>query len=396
MNASALADVPAYAGDLFSEEGIASPYSHYSAIRAIGPVVRLADAGLLAVGRYADVKSLLLDHRGFVSGEGVALNETVNGMSRGTTLASDAPLHTKLRGIIGAPLMPQALEELQAQIRAAADGLIERLARTKSFDGVVDLARFLPVSIVSHLVGLPEDGRENMLDWAAATFDCMGPDNGRFAAAMPMLGEMIAYTVEQAGPDKVKPGSWAARIYDAVDQGMVPREQVPALLLDYLGPSLDTTIFATGHLLHLLARHPDQWQALRDDAALINNAVEETVRLESPIRGFTRVAAEDSAIGGVTVPKGARVLVLYASANRDERKWEAPERFDIRRANASQHLGFGKGRHVCAGQHLARLEMRCLLDAMVRHFPRFEVGTPTIQANNLLRGFASLPLQVFG
>ena len=127
---------------------------------------------------------------------------------------------------------------------------------------------------------------------------------------------------------------------------------------------------------------------------LVQNAVEETIRFESPIRGFTRVTAEDVDIDGVSVAAGTRLLLLYASANRDERKWDNPDRFDITRPNAREHLGFGKGRHVCAGQHLAKLEMMALLEAMLRHFPRFEASDPVIQSNNLLRGFESIAVRV--
>lgn len=385
---------PTYDADIYSDSAIAAAYGHYAAIREAGPVVWLSAQNVYALGRFKDVKAALLDHRTFLSGGGVALNEMINGISRGTTLASDAPLHGTLRNIVGAPLRPEAVALLKAQIAEAAEALVVRLVGAGRFDGVVDFARFLPVSIISSLVGLPEDGRENMLDWAAATFNCLGPDNARSAAALPELQAMLAYTVEGAGPDRVHPGSWAARIYEAAEQGIVPREQVPALLLDYLGPSLDTTIFATAHLLHLLGSDAAQWERLRGDPALISNAIEEAVRLESPIRGFSRTLAHDIEIDGTPVVEGSRVLLLFASANRDEAKWEAPERFDVARPNARDHLGFGMGRHGCAGQHLARLEMQCLMTSLVRHVRAFRTGAPVVQPNNVLRGYASLPVEI--
>lgn len=387
---------PTYDADIYADSGITAPYEHYAAIRNAGPVVWLAAQQAYAVGRYKNVKAALLDHRTFLSGEGVALNDFTNGISRGTTLASDAPVHGTLRTIIGAPLRPEAVAILRDQIADAAEALVLRLVRQKRFDGVVDFARFLPVSIISTLVGLPEEGRENMLDWAAATFNCLGPQNDRATGALPELQAMLAYTVEGVGADNVRPGSWAAQIYDAADRGLVPSEQVPALLLDYLGPSLDTTIFATGHLLHLLGSNPDQWAMLKSEPALIPNAIEEAVRLESPIRGFSRVLSRDVELEGSKVAAGSRVLLLYASANRDVAKWDEPERFDVTRKNARDHLGFGIGRHGCAGQHLARLEMQCLLTSLVRHVSSFEVGAPVVQKNNVLRGFASLPVEITG
>lgn len=380
--------------DIYADRGIASPYGHYAAIRDAGPVVWLAAQQVYAFGRFKEVKAALLDHKTYISGAGIALNDFANQISQGTTLASDAPLHGTLRSVIGAPLRPEAVADLKEQIASAADALVVRLVKQGSFDGVVDFARFLPVSIISTLVGLPEEGRENMLDWAAATFDCLGPDNERAGAALPQLQAMLDYTVQSVGASKVRPGSWAARIYEAAEQGVVPHAQVPALLLDYLGPSLDTTIFATSHLLHLLGTHPEQWAKLKNDQALLNNAIEEAVRLESPLRGFSRTLARDVEVGGAELAAGSRILLLYASANRDERKWENPEEFDVSRPNARDHLGFGIGRHGCAGQHLARLEMQCLLTSLVRHVNSFNVGEPVMQLNNVLRGLASLPVKI--
>ncbi|WP_332790749.1 cytochrome P450 [Sphingomonas sp. GB1N7] len=339
---------------------------------------------------------MLLDHGSFVSGQGIALNDPINLGGEGTTLASDPPVHQKLRGIIAAPLQPKAVALLRKQIQQAADDLIDRLAARGRFDGVVDLARFLPLAIVSNLVGLPEQGRENMLDWAAAIFDCLGPANDRFTIAAPVMHEMMGYVFTKAGRAQVKSDSWAARIFEAADAGIVSHQQVPILLLDYLGPSLDTTIFATAHLLNLLGQHPDQWQQVRADPALVDRAIDEAVRLESPIRGFSRVATRDIEVGDGMVPEGKRVLVLFASANRDDRKWIDPERFDVTRPDVRSHVGFGLGRHVCAGQHLARLEMACLVRAMVERMPEFTVGAPVVQANNVLRGFASMPVSVVG
>lgn len=380
--------------DIYADSGIASPYGHYAAIRDAGPVVWLAAQQVYAFGRFKEVKAALLDHKTYISGAGIALNDFANQISQGTTLASDAPLHGTLRSVIGAPLRPEAVADLKEQIASAADALVVRLVKQGSFDGVVDFARFLPVSIISTLVGLPEEGRENMLDWAAATFDCLGPDNERAGAALPQLQAMLDYTVQSVGASNVRPGSWAARIYEAAEQGVVPHAQVPALLLDYLGPSLDTTIFATSHLLNLLGTHQAQWSKLKSDPTLLNNAIEEAVRLESPLRGFSRTLARDVEVEGTELAAGSRILLLYASANRDERKWENPEEFDVSRPNARDHLGFGIGRHGCAGQHLARLEMQCLLASLVRHVSSFNVGEPVMQLNNVLRGLASLPVKI--
>ncbi|RYJ04893.1 MAG: cytochrome P450, partial [Actinomycetales bacterium] len=146
--------------------------------------------------------------------------------------------------------------------------------------------------------------------------------------------------------------------------------------------------------LMLLAEHPDQWTALKADPSLIPNTVNEVVRLESPLRAFARYVERDAEIGGVTVDAGSRVVVFYASANRDERFWDAPDRFDITR-NATPQLGFGQGAHGCAGQGLARLETQSILRSIVRRVDRLEItDVPTWGRNNIIHKLDHLPLRL--
>lgn len=389
--------IPATEIDLYEDAQIRDPYAAYATFRDTGPVVHMRSHNLYVISRLADIRKAALDHRVFSSAKGIAANDMVNGAASNsdirTTIASDPPYHTRLRQIVGAPLQPAAVRELEPRIQAAADALVDRLVEQGSFDGATDFARHLPLLIVSRLVGLPEEGRQNMLEWAAATFNVLGPMNQRAQTALPKFMEMLGYINSKAQASMVANGSWAARIYDKVDEGVISMPQAATLLVDYLGPSLDTTIFATGHLLHLLGTHPEQWDRLRDDPGLVRNAVEECVRLESPIRGFTRSVTEETEVGGITVPTGARVLLLYASGNRDERRWDQPDKFDVTR-DTGGHLGFGAGRHACAGMHLARLEIVSLMTAFVQRVRRFEVGQSTPAMNNVLRGIGSLPVTI--
>jgi cytochrome P450 len=382
---------PVYDVDIYSDEVIQDPYPHYRRIRDLGAAVWLPANDLWAIGRHADVREGLADHENFRSGNGVSGNEAANRIAPGNLLASDPPLHDHLRRIVAAPLSPRALNAVKNRIEESAEALVERLINRRSFDGMTDLAQYLPVSIVSELVGLPEHGRENMLRWAGAVFDMLGGNNDRAADAMPVVMEMRSYTVNEATRDKVRPGGWVALLYDAADQGVIRPEQVQMLMRDYLGPSLDTTIFATGHLMYLFGRHPEQWQMVRSDPSLIPNAINEAVRLESPIRGFTRYAATDRQIGDTLIPAGDRALMLYASANRDERRWDQPEKFDVKRM-LTDHVGFGHGIHSCAGMQLARLEIRSIVTAMTKRVKTIEVGQPTLAVNNVLRGYERLPM----
>lgn len=384
---------PTYDVDLYSDEVLLSPYPHYRAIRDLGEAVWLKQHGMWVIGRHSDVRNALAAHNIFISGRGVAANDLSNGNSPGNLLASDPPLHTHLRKIVSKPLHPKALAQVKPRIEASAVTLIDKLLARNSFDGMSDLAHFLPISIVSEMVGLPDAGRRNMLEYASAVFDLFGVDNTRTEAALPIVIKMRKYLSEHATPDKVLPEGWIAGLYDAVDQGLIKQEQVQTLMRDYLGPSIDTTIFAIGHLLHLFGQYADQWEALLQEPNRAGNAINEAIRLESPIRGFTRVLSQDHTIGEIKLFSGERVLILYASANRDERRWDQPDKFDICRG-LTDHVGFGHGIHQCVGMQLARLEMRSILTAMIARVSKIEIlGAPVYAKNNVLRGLDSLPIK---
>lgn len=374
--------------DLCSDEVLADPYPAYRRIREAGPVVHLAAHDVLAVGRYADARRALRSTDDFTSSRGIGLNPVVNGGGRRITLTAEGELHRTLKSIVMAPMMPKRLAELTDRIQTVADDLVRNLVDRRRFDGVTDLAVHLPVTVVSHLVGLPEEGRRNMLTWSAATFNLIGPLNHRAQQSVDSMLEMAMYAASLTRDD-LAPDSWGSLVFAAADAGRIDDEQAANLFIDYIAPSLDTTIHAVSHMVNLLGSHPDQWVLVRDDAALAELAVEEVLRYEAPVRGFTRVAARATEIDGVPIAEGDRVWVLNAAANRDERHYADPDRFDVRRGSAD-HLAFGHGAHLCAGVHLARLEMRVLLDAMRRHVRAIEIGERWVSDNNILRGWASL------
>ncbi|HEY3610280.1 MAG TPA: cytochrome P450 [Pseudonocardiaceae bacterium] len=382
---------PASDIDLYTEESIRSPYRDYRALRDLGPAVWLAQYQVWVVARYREVYAALHDHETFSSGSGVALSDAINERMRGTTLASDPPYHDHVRGLINGPLTPKALRKHQALFQEVADDLVDKLLGQSTFDAVTDFAQVLPLSVVPDLLGWPAEGRERFLPWASAAFNTVGPMNERAAAEVPAMREMWQYIAEMAESGRLRDGSWGADLVTAAAAGKVEKQLIPSLIGDYLVPSLDTTISALTSALWLFGRHPEQWHAVRADNSLIPNALNEIIRYESPARGFSRLLTRDHAFDGVELPAGSRVLMLYASANRDERKWATPDVFDIRRPNAKDHVGFGHGIHGCVGQGLARLEGNSLLTALAKRVRHIEVGEPTWRVNNHIRAIASMP-----
>jgi cytochrome P450 len=322
--------------------------------------------------RFDEVKSALANDTDFISSKGVMMNEPTNEATAGITLCSNGEPHKAMRKVLLKPLSPKALQELKEQIYSEAESLIDRLVAKKRFNAATDLAQHLPVTIVSKLVGVPEEGRERMLEWATAGFNCVGPMNKRAEESFPLVGELAQYLENDCTPDNLTPGGWAAKIWEAADRGEISHDQCPAMMTDYMGPALDTTISATQSAIYLFAKHPEQWEKVRQNPAIIPNAINEIIRIYSPIQNFSRLTARDVEIGGVTIPKESRVIVSYACANRDPRKWENPNHFDVER-RAQEQLGFGFGAHQCIGNNLARLEIRALLTALADKVKRFEL-----------------------
>jgi cytochrome P450/ferredoxin-NADP reductase len=383
--------VPVYDVDYYSDDFILNPYPHYAKMRELGPIVFIPMLKIYAITRYAEVREVLQDWAAFRSGDGIAADKGGNDFFAGASnLMNDPPVHDEIRVKMAAPLLPGALANIRDRVGQMADALIDRLVQVGQFDGMADLSRFLPETLVTELVGLPDDGRENMLTWAAAAFDITGVQNERGRRGTEVLSDMRDWIVTKATPDQLKPGSLTARIRDMVTEGEIPDHLFMGIMNDYITPSLDTTISVTGELIFQLGRNPDQWTLIKNDQTLIDNAVNEAVRTGSPIRSFTRVATRDYDLSGITIPEGARVMVMFASANYDERKYADPERFDVLRG-AKDHLGFGSGIHMCVGMHLAKLEIAALLKAMIRRVDRIEVGTPTLVMNNTIRAYATLP-----
>lgn len=379
--------------DLWTDEALVDPYPLYDELRALGPAVHLGAVDAWAIPRYAPLREALGDWSAFSSAQGTMLNEPTNTATAGIMLNTDPPVHQAMRTVLLAPLRPPALREITPRLREEAGAVVERLVARGSFDAATDLAQHLPLTVVSELVGLGDFGRERMLEWAAATFDAFGPMNERTIAALPKVGEFMEHASQTMGREQAAPGGWIAGLYDAEDRGDLPQGAASRMVIDYTTPSLDTTIFATSSLVMLFAQNPDQWDLVREDPSLIPHAINEAVRLESPIQRFARVTTRDVELDGARIPAGARTVMLYGSGNRDERKYPDPTRFDVRR-KPSDHLAFGYGEHACVGMNLARLEMRLLVEELVERVERFEVVSMERRVHNTLRGLASLQVTV--
>ncbi len=378
--------VPTLSVDLYSNETLLTPAETYRRIRDAGAAVWLPKHRLWAMGRYRDVRRALADDDTFRSGRGVAANPLTNALTAGITLASDGDTHVKRRRLLLQSLSAKALDAVEPVLGTEAAKLVETLFQRDEFDGVSEFAAHLPVRVVADLVGVDID-HHRMLRYGRAGFDVLGPGNRRTVTAFPAGLGFWRYA-RTLGAENVKPGGWAASILAAGHDGTLSPQEAKAMVIDFVGPSLDTTILASAQLLWSLGTNPDVWQELRRNPDLVAAAASEAVRLGSPVRGFTRTVKQDSKIDGAVLRKGQRVVLLYASANMDETQFEQPEVFSLHRAGAN--LGWGFGAHACVGMHLSKMEMHALLRAMISTVERIDVSQPVRLLNNTLQGFASL------
>jgi cytochrome P450 len=380
--------------DPFASDILVDPFGAYRSLRDAGPAVRSTVYPVWILARYSDVRAALADWQAFTSAEGVALTDEMNAPMRGGVLASDPPHHDVLRGVLSQQLAPRALAKLRADIDQRADALVADAVARGSFDAVTALTQALPVDVVADLIGLPREGRDKLLPGADAVFAAFGPLDDRMMARMPAFLEYQQYMRSFNDRSKVAPGSWGAAVWDAVDDGRIDSESAGQLMQAFLVAGMDTTINALSAYIRFLAEDADLFATLKADPSLIGSGFEETLRLESPAQAFFRNTTRDVDVDGVIVPAGSRVMLSFASANRDERHYPDPDRFDVRR-NPVDHLAFGYAVHGCAGQGLARIEARALISSLLRRVDRLELaGEPVLHEHPVIRGLEHLPVSV--
>jgi cytochrome P450 len=389
--------IPEVGLDPFAPAFFDDPYPGHATVRETAPVVWLPALGCFGIGRHAEVQAVMSDWRTYISSRGVGLRDyAVQPPLRGPAmiLEMDPPAHDGRRAVLNRVLSPAVVRGLRPAFESAAAELADRLAARGECDGIADIAEAYPLTVFPDALGMEPDGRAHLLPFGNFVFNSMGPDNDLLRASLAELPPLAAWATRQSQRDRLRPGSIGMAIHEAADRGEATPAEAPLLVRALLSAGVDTTVNGIGAALYNLARFPEQWARLHADPGLARGAFEEAVRFESPVQTFFRTTAAATELAGAALPEGSKVLMFLAAANRDPRRWEDPDRFDIAR-NAAGHVGFGIGIHMCVGQVLARLEGEVLLAALARRVKRIEIaGVPTRRHNNTLRGLKSLPLRL--
>jgi cytochrome P450 len=379
----------------FSPEVIADPYPYYAELRRESPVHLVEPFGFWAVSRYHDVVTVLKNNRTFSS---AAMGGVTPGGGR-TVINTDPPDHTRLRNLVNRAFTPRMVGDLQPRIQEVTDELLDAAAGGSAFDLVEDLAIPVPVIIIAEILGVDSARRHDFKRWSDnLVLGGIARSDAERAAIQTSMQEFRDYFSAAIDERRREPkDDLISSLVRAEENEALSADEVLAFTVLLLIAGNETTTNLISNAVLALLDHPDQLAKVQSDLSLVPNLVEEALRYDSPVQCLFRVTTKDVELAGTKIPRGARIMPLYASANRDERRYPDPDRFDVTR-NAQGHLAFGYGAHFCLGAPLARLEARVVLETLIRRFSKIErSGGPVERIYSfLLRGLKHFPLSLSG
>jgi cytochrome P450 len=363
------------------------PHPFYARLRQEAPVTFAPAVQLWLISRYQDVAAVLKEPRRFSSRD--ILRPPVDLppdmleylKASGYTvdyplLGDDPPSHTRIRALVGKAFTASNVKALEANIRQLARGYIEKMNLGGSrADIVAGLTNPLPMHVITQLLGIPASDQQQLKAWCTDENLFFVPhlppeERMRSAHGVAAFRRYLRTLVEERQRN-TQPDDFLTSLIQATHEGERPLNTLElmslASVLIFAGHETTTNLMGTA-LLHLLS-HPTAWEELRANPALIPNAIEEVLRFDPAVVGMMRTATEPVRLSDTEIPAGARLLLLFAAANRDEAIFEQPGKLDIHRANAGRHLGFGHGAHYCVGAQLARLEIRITLELLLEQLP---------------------------
>lgn len=377
------------------------PYATYERLRDEAPLYYNERHDFYAVSRYDDVERALADRATFTSGRGNVLEFIKSGvqMPSGIVAAEDPPTHTIHRSLMSRVFTPRKVAGLGSTIRDFCAEYLDPLVGTDRFDVIAEFASLMPMRVISLLLGIPEADQVAIRDTSNANMRTKAGKGIRVTEQNMVLGQEFAEYIDwriDNPSDDIMTDLLNAEFEDHDGtRRRLTRREVLTYVYVIAGAGNETSARLIGWTAKVLADHPDQRRELVADRSLIPNAIEEILRFENPAPTTARYVAADVTLYDDVVPAGAAMLILGGSANRDERKYREPKRFDIRR-DIGMQLTFGHGAHFCLGAALARLEGRIALDEMLSRFPEWDVdGSEARMAHSsTVRGWECLPLVI--
>ncbi len=386
--------------DQYSYEIDDNPYAIWKRLRDEAPVWRNEKYNYWVLSRYEDVQKASMDWQTFSSAWGTVLElMSENPGDTSLMINNDPPYHDQLRKVVAPRFSPAKIAVLEADIREIVRGHLQPLEGRDSFDFIQDFGRWIPMDVISHLLGIPHEDRRQINQWAD---DSLSRDeNGGFTErGINAIGKTMEYMGKVLADRKANPcGDFLSELAHAdltLEDGSTrpfSEDESTMFMLLLASAGNETVARLLSNAGVLFAKHPDQRQKLRDDPSLIPRAIEELLRFEPPSPIQFRRVTKDIEMHGVTMKAGDNVALLTAAANRDDRQWENPEEFNIERA-PKRHVGLGYGTHTCLGASLARLESKIALEEVLKRIPDWDVESDKLVRvrTSTVRGYSHVPI----
>lgn len=377
------------------------PYPTFRRLREEAPLYYNEKHDFYAVSRHEDVAKGLSDRDTFRSGRGNILELIKSGieMPPGLVIYEDAPTHAIHRKLVSKMFTPKMVASLEPKIRAFSAACLDPLVGTDRFDLVAEFAAQMPMRVIGMLLGIPEEDQEHIRDRSDAGLRVAPGKAMKFKQDKIVRGAVFAdyldWRVDNPSDDIMSELLHTEFVDETGTQRRLTRDEILAFVQVVAGAGNETTTRLIGWTAKVLAEHPDQRRELVRDRSLIPNAIEEILRFETPAPHIGRYVAQDAEFHGQTVPAGSAMLMVAGAANRDDRVYPDPDRFDVHR-KISALLTFGLGAHFCLGAALTRLEGRVALDELLTRFPEWDVDldAASLSPTSTVRGWEKLPLIV--
>lgn len=379
--------------DLTSSAFIEDPYRTYEQLRRKDPVHRMRLIEAWALTRYEDVQDVLIDHKRFTNAE-----RNYDYMQYRTFLDLDPPDHTRLRGLVSKAFTPRAVRELGPRIQGLVDELLDAVAGKSRIDLISDFAFPLPVIVIAEMLGVPAEDRARFREWSDDIALSVNPllNSKQIERVQQATEELFDYfegIIEQRR--QAPQNDMISALLAAEEEGdRLTHEELLSTLMLLLVAGNETTRNLIGNGMLALLKNPAQLQRLRDRPELLDSAINELLRYDSPVQIDSRNAIDDVKIGGKRIAAGQRILAIVGAANRDPQVFANPDELDIGRDEVS-HLSFGRGIHYCLGSPLAILEGRMAFTSLLERFSSIRLASdPVFKDQIVLRGVEALWVEV--
>lgn len=389
--------------DPYDYEIDANPHAIWKQMRDEAPVYHNEKYGFWALSRFRDVLEASLDAERFSSAHGTVLELMQDEPNSSPMMIwKDAPQHTQLRKLVSRAFSPRRISELESRIRSISALYLDPLLDSEGFDYIEEFGARLPVMVISSLLGVPEEDQDQIREWTDSLLHRDPGETGTTETHEKISQKLWGYFGRYIADRRSQPqDDMMSDLISAeieIENGE-KRRLDDVELLSFIGllsgAGNETVARFLGWAATALAQFPDERKALVDDPGLIPNAVEELLRFEAPSPVQARRLTQDVELHGQTLEAGANILLLTASAGRDEREYSEPDRLDVRR-QIDRHVSLGYGTHFCLGASLARMESRVALEETLTRFPTWEVdwdGTEMVHTSTV-RGYAKVPIRL--